>query len=400
MKLVKTNFEAPSRAVATPTINEGVPCLADTIRCLKMWLRTTSVSAYQATSMSNKGLPSEPPMRPAAAYRLSRDHSTAFWLIDNLWLPLATGVQTGGAMTMIEQVCATGIGGPPTHRHVQDEGFYVIEGQCTFNAGGITVTATENTFVSVPRDTDHSFTVDQPGTRVLNFYLPAGFEHILMSLAVPAPRRETPPRGATEMPPRWMAEEVAREFGQTSILGVPFADPPGDDNMATQPSPTNPVQPLVAKPADSPQTTIGGITIGTLASAVQTGGQYSITHWTASKDHRTRTTIRDHDQAFYVLDGSIQTFIDGNVFDSEAGTFIWIPAGCVGSLKVTAGARLLHWASPGGWETILQPDALPESAAKLSEAPQSAAVDFALRQAGIRPVRPIQDAAFDSTLPF
>ena len=36
--------------------------------------------------------------------------------------------------------------------------------------------------------------------------------------------------------PRWMVEECSREFGQIPVLGLPFADPPTKDNMATKPS--------------------------------------------------------------------------------------------------------------------------------------------------------------------
>src|ERR1700761_8649209 len=107
---------------------------------------------------------------PATPYILTNENSPAFWLIDNLWMPLAGSYLTNGNVCLIEQVCGTGIGGPCTHAHPFDEGLYVIEGQCTFHAGGKTVVAGPGSFVSIPRLVEHSFTVDVPHSRLLNFY--------------------------------------------------------------------------------------------------------------------------------------------------------------------------------------------------------------------------------------
>ena len=106
---------------------------------------------------------------PAVPYVLTNQNSPAFWLIDNLWMPLAGSFLTNGNFCLIEQVCGTGIGGPPTHSHPSDEGLYILEGHCTFNAGGETVKAGPGTLVYVPRLVEHSFTVDAPNSRLLNF---------------------------------------------------------------------------------------------------------------------------------------------------------------------------------------------------------------------------------------
>src|ERR1700730_8872296 len=54
------------------------------------------------------------------------------------WLPTAVGAQTGNRFTLIEQLVPSGLG-PTTHRHRRaDEGFYILEGTCAFNADGKT----------------------------------------------------------------------------------------------------------------------------------------------------------------------------------------------------------------------------------------------------------------------
>ena len=189
---------------------------------------------------------------PAVPYVLTNRNSPAFWLIDNLWMPLAGSFLTNGNFCLIEQVCGTGIGGPPTHSHPSDEGLYILEGHCTFNAGGETVKAGPGTLVSVPRLVEHSFTVDAPNSRLLNFYTPGGFEMLLMSLATPAAERKPPVPGSTPMPPRWMVEECSREFGQIPGIALPFADPPSKENMVTHPSDVNKLKPYGINIKDAP----------------------------------------------------------------------------------------------------------------------------------------------------
>ena len=88
------------------------------------------------------------------------------WQIGNLWRVMASGVQTGNSFCLLDQLVMPDGGGPCTHTHTQDEGLYVVSGHCTFNAGGRTVAAPAGSFVSVPRRTEHSITVDAPGTQL------------------------------------------------------------------------------------------------------------------------------------------------------------------------------------------------------------------------------------------
>ena len=296
----------------------------------------------------------------AQPYVLTNQNSSAFWLIDNLWMPLATGVQTGGQFCLLEQVCASGIGGPPTHAHKQDEGFYVIEGQCTFQAGGKTVVAGAGTFISVPRDTPHSFKVDQPGTHVLNFYLPSGFEHILMSIAVPAPERKAPPPNATPMPPAWIVEELSREYGQSKVLGMPFVDIPDENNTTTTPSPTNPIQPYGVMAKDAPSFWGEDILWSVLATTEQTGGSYSLLEELCPKGSGAPPHWHEQDEMFYFLEGSADFVADDQRFSAGGGAFVFIPRGTVHAFRVTSElARFLNFYTPGGFERAIMETSAP-----------------------------------------
>ena len=297
---------------------------------------------------------------PAVPYILSNRNSPAFWLIDNLWMPLAGSFLTNGNFCLIEQVCGTGIGGPPTHSHPSDEGLYILEGHCTFNAGGETVKAGPGTLVSVPRLVEHSFTVDAPNSRLLNFYTPGGFEMLLMSLATPAAERKPPVPGSAPMPPRWMVEECSREFGQIPGIALPFADPPSKENMVTHLSDVNKLKPYGINSEDAPAYWSQGILWTILATAEQTGGSYSLMEERCPKDAGPPPHTHEQDEVIYVVEGELTMIAGGERINAKAGALAYIPARCVHSFRVDSHeARLLNFYLPGGFETVITEFGVP-----------------------------------------
>ena len=83
------------------------------------------------------------------------------------------------------QLCPQG-SGPGPHHHDQDEGFYVLDGQITYQAGEQTLVATTGSFDWVPCSTVHSFKVDSPTATLLNSYTPASFEQVIIQAGIPA----------------------------------------------------------------------------------------------------------------------------------------------------------------------------------------------------------------------
>ncbi|HEX7300895.1 MAG TPA: cupin domain-containing protein [Solirubrobacteraceae bacterium] len=88
-----------------------------------------------------------------------------------------TAATTGGAFSAIEIVQRRG-GEPPRHvHHREDEAFYVLEGEMTFHVGDEVLPAPAGSFVFLPRDVPHTFTVNGDGVaRVLQLCSPAGVE--------------------------------------------------------------------------------------------------------------------------------------------------------------------------------------------------------------------------------
>jgi hypothetical protein len=104
----------------------------------------------------------------------------------------------------------------PLHVHYrEDEGFWVLEGQLTFEVGEETIEAGPGSFVFGPKDVPHRFTVESGPARLLFILSPAGFEEFVYATNVPAKEHALPP--APEGPPSEAEMEhlraLARQYG-------------------------------------------------------------------------------------------------------------------------------------------------------------------------------------------
>ena len=156
--------------------------------------------------------------------------------------------------------------GPPAHLHPMDEGFYVLDGEITFMAAGASQRVARGGFVHLPRFTEHTFVVESQGGRVLNFYTPAGFEMILMSVASLAKERRSPTKAEAPMPPPEQVMILSKLFGMEQVDLMPFAGPPTEAVMITKPSARSPAPVHVAATEDG--SAIGGLRPGLAASRV------------------------------------------------------------------------------------------------------------------------------------
>jgi len=306
---------------------------------------------------------------PVSPYILTNQNSPAFWLIDNLWMPLAGSFLTDGNVCFIEQICGIRKEGSCTHMHPYDEGVYILEGHCTFNVGGDTFKASPGTFVSIPRLVEHSFTVDVSNTRLLNWYTPGGFEMLLMSIATPATERKLPVPNSLPLPPRWMVEECSREFGQIAGLGLPFADAPTKDNMVTRPSEVNHIKPYSLEAKNAPAYWALDDLWNILATADQTGGSYSLMEELCSLNSGPAAHTHEQDEVIYIIEGEM-TLIAGSLMTKvKAGSLAYIPAHCVHSFRVDIDkTRFLNFYFPGGFETLITESGVPAKSRTLPPA--------------------------------
>ena len=290
-----------------------------------------------------------PQLRPLQPYTLNGDTAPAFWALGLLWLPMATGVQTGNRLTFIEQHMVAG-NGPPAHYHPYDEGFYVLEGEITFNVGGATHRAGPGTAIHIPRLVQHSFTVEAP-SRVLNFYPASGFELILFGMGQPATERRVPTKPECPPPPPEHLATLFRLFGHVNA-GTP-SHPPVPADFVTHPVSWSPSAPRLTTAAPLPTYAALGSQWTLLLGSEHTAGSYALFERLVLAAAAAAPTWERHAEAeaLYVLAGTLRVELNGQVSEAPAGTFIFIPAGTVHALTAPAGpARLLNLYLPGGFE--------------------------------------------------
>ena len=81
----------------------------------------------------------------------------------------------------------------------------------------------------------------------------------------------------------------------------------------------------------------------TTAGATETGGAYSLTeHLVTAASNPPMHVQVDEDEAFYILDGTVEFEVDGHVAVAEAGTFAFVARGAAHCFRVlTPTARML-----------------------------------------------------------
>ena len=134
-------------------------------------------------------------------------------VVGDVYRFLATGDDTNGKYSLWDAIVPSG-GGPPPHVHSrEEEGFYILEGEITFQIGEERVVATAGMFANLPVGTPHSFKneSDQPAKMLISV-APAGLEQMFFECGVPVAQ------GATTALPPSKAEiekllEIAPRYG-------------------------------------------------------------------------------------------------------------------------------------------------------------------------------------------
>ena len=94
----------------------------------------------------------------------------------------ATKEDTGGAYSRLEATVAGE--GPPQHIHkVEEEAFYVLEGEVNIKIEKRTIKVTVGSFVLIPRGTVHTFWNAGPTpAKLLGIFSPPGFEQFFLEV--------------------------------------------------------------------------------------------------------------------------------------------------------------------------------------------------------------------------
>lgn len=135
-----------------------------------------------------------PALRPMV---VRRDEGEARWWFGGLFVLKATAADTGGQMTIAEGTEPAGEA--PLHvHHRDDEAFWILEGDVTFEVGDTTVEAHAGDYVFAPRGIPHRYTVHDGGCRMLFILVPGGIEDVVRATSEPALTRILPPPAEEE----------------------------------------------------------------------------------------------------------------------------------------------------------------------------------------------------------
>jgi quercetin dioxygenase-like cupin family protein len=128
------------------------------------------------------------------AQSVDEAEGSAFWFLNNLCIVKATTDSTGGAFSMVYQVAPPGHATPYHLHHVEDEAFYVLDGEFTFICDGKKTVVGPGGYMFLPRGIPHGIRVSSaaPSTMLI-FAMPgSGFVGMMMEMATPATERVLP----------------------------------------------------------------------------------------------------------------------------------------------------------------------------------------------------------------
>ena len=154
------------------------------------------------------------------------DTGEAYWVMGGLFTYLVTGAESGGSyFTLIVDVGPEA--GPPPHIHyLEEEQFYVLDGELTYSVGDQTFEVSTGDFIHIPRGTVHSFRNGQKPSRLLATFSPAGIEGFFREvgdLVADGDRLKSPPPVTEAIIARFMAAEAGAWKEHHDTLPPPSA---------------------------------------------------------------------------------------------------------------------------------------------------------------------------------
>lgn len=141
------------------------------------------------------------------------------WFLGTLMTVKASAAQTAGAYMVVECLLAPGFGPPPHIHHLDDEAFYILEGELSGFCGDQQWRGGPGAFIFMPRGLPHAFRVesDTPA-RVLQLGNGSGFERFIVDAGEPA-------RTST-LPPPAGPDEIGRMLAAAPMYGIEILPPP------------------------------------------------------------------------------------------------------------------------------------------------------------------------------
>lgn len=271
----------------------------------------------------------------------------AYYATGNLYTFLATGEETDDAFSLFDFfVPLQSVALPHIHSR-EDEAFYVLEGEVTFQlasqTGIQTKVATPGSLVFLPKNRPHGWlNTGTTPARLLSLIVPSGFEGFFVDQNQPVINKSDP------IPPPLSPEAlgpIAQKYGVRPVLTSDFVETDTREGLLNY---------LVVTPdTTSPSFNVLGNRFTLLANSEQTGGQFSLIEVSLLPQVKLgllRLLQSDEREAhsFYILEGEVKFRVGNKSLTAAPGTFIYVPKGTPYGFEntETKPARMLSLLTP------------------------------------------------------
>ena len=118
----------------------------------------------------------------------------AYWFLNSLNVVLATSESTGGAFSLVHHTAPPGHATPYHLHHVEDEAFFVLDGEFTFACDGKKTVVGPGGYMFLPRSLPHGIRCSgaAPSTMLVIAMPGTGFVAMMTEMAEPAKERVLP----------------------------------------------------------------------------------------------------------------------------------------------------------------------------------------------------------------
>jgi quercetin dioxygenase-like cupin family protein len=278
---------------------------------------------------------------PAASvsFVVLEGHGPRRWLSDDLGFFKLTAEQGAGRMSVTEVIVYPG-GGTPPHRHaLEDETFFVRDGQVRFVQDDTIVDAAPGDFIFAPRGQIHQFSnvSEAPATLVLTVTPPTNFEAFGRECGV---RWDGLQRPSAQM----LQESIDRMLARSQEFGI-------DILPAHAPNRVRPPR------RDFPTVNVLGDLTSLLLPSADNPSQHGVSVVNASPGGSPPPHVHHTmDEAFYILDGSIEFLANGVWTPLHTGDFAYSPPGATHTYRnrSTRPAKFLVYHTAGSLDAMFQ----------------------------------------------
>jgi quercetin dioxygenase-like cupin family protein len=125
---------------------------------------------------------------------VSTTDGPAYWFLNSLNVVMATTESTGGALSLVHHTAPPGQATPYHLHHIEDEAFYVLDGEFTFICDGEKTVFGPGGYIFLPRNIPHGIRCSgtSPSTMLIMAMPGTGYVGMMTEMAIPAKERVLP----------------------------------------------------------------------------------------------------------------------------------------------------------------------------------------------------------------